>query len=226
MCTLHSATNQPGLPTHFCNAPNLASATIHRGQPFMPYVQNPGAHQGEVGVCGAFSFQWRLPLYTFPTHRAGAFSENHRSSTNDQRRWHATTTRDRYCVIPRRPRAPPCLAERRGEAPRCGDCANARCPTDAGGGGETAAHHIHPIHVLHQRSSRRHRPSAFQSLLRAGQPCMVATRGGHPLVATLNVAELRRQVADGVNIDELDEHGLTALLWATLNDLVGSWAND
>jgi hypothetical protein len=55
---------------------------------------------------------------------------------------------------------------------------------------------------------------------------MVATRGGHPLVATLNVAELRRQVADGVNIDELDEHGLTALLWATLNDLVGSWAND
>ena len=39
----------------------------------------------------------------------------------------------------------------------------------------------------------------------------------HAAAANDDVAEMRGLVAAGVNVDELDEDGLTALLWATFN---------
>jgi len=39
----------------------------------------------------------------------------------------------------------------------------------------------------------------------------------HDAAANGDVAEMRRLVAAGVDVDELDEHGETALLWATDN---------
>jgi hypothetical protein len=135
MCTLHSATNQPGLPTHFCNAPNLASATIHRGQPFMPYVQNPSVHtrgrwvfvvhSPSNGGCPSTPFQRIARVRSARTTARPP-------TTNDvgtlQRRAIGTALSPAVHV---RHRASPNAAERPHDA---GTCANARCPTDAGGG--------------------------------------------------------------------------------------------
>jgi ankyrin repeat protein len=42
----------------------------------------------------------------------------------------------------------------------------------------------------------------------------------HQVAKSGDVVELRRQVAMGVNVDERDENGATALLWAVLEDHV------